>query len=149
MISIIRLLHLFLPFLISSITASPTQWTASHLYADADPPEGTTETTKTTLSVLYKESKYHLVEGKKDASDPFVVGTGSFTDSIGSAGWGALEIETFSHHADERQSRYTNLFPSVIPYCNSHNQRHVLTIHCFLFVKLQFDIIFQFFSLSL
>lgn len=24
--------------------------------------------------------------------------------------------------------RYTNLFPSVIPYCNSHNQRHVLTI---------------------
>ena len=27
--------------------------------------------------------------------------------------------------------RYTNLFSSVIPYCNSHNQRHVLTIHYF------------------
>ena len=93
-----------------------SQWKASSLDSSNDPPEGTTETTKSKVSVLYHTSKYHIVKDDIDANDKRMVASGSYTDSIGSAGWGALEIRTYPHHADERQMYAAGLVEGALTH---------------------------------
>ena len=90
---------------ITSITTSANQWVATKLVTTNEPREGTTDTTKQSISVLYHEQHYHIVEGATTSPEELhkLVATGSYTDSIGSAGWGALELTTYPNHEDERQ----------------------------------------------
>ena len=90
---------------ITSTTTSANQWVATKLVTTNEPREGTTDTTKQSISVLYHEQHYHIVEGATTSPEELhkLVATGSYTDSIGSAGWGGLEITTYPNHEDERQ----------------------------------------------
>jgi hypothetical protein len=77
------------------------QWVATKLNTDGWSPEGTTDTTKRSVSVVFEKKSYNIVEGILQQDN--VVASGSFTDSIGSAGWGALEISSNAKFHDERQ----------------------------------------------
>lgn len=86
-----------------------------------EPSEGDTETTKGAIAVtIDKQNDYHIVKAKGDgssfSSDPTCVAWGAYTDSIGSAGWGALEIHTVAGFPDEKQMYAAGLIEGALTH---------------------------------
>jgi hypothetical protein len=67
-----------------------------------------------------KQNNYHTVKAKGDgssfASDPMCVAWGVYTDSIGSAGWGALEIHTVAGFPDAKQMYAAGLIEGALTH---------------------------------
>ena len=105
----------------SPILRHRSQWEASKIPRSGEPSEGSTGTHKVAAAVTVDARNiYHIVEASGDgssfATNPSCVAWGAFTDSIGSAGWGALEIHTKKGYSDERQMYAAGLLEGAMTH---------------------------------